>query len=260
MQRTTQLENMSTQAEPVPWILRRQYSEPQATHSTRQCLEQRFAFSATSVAISTNQSTESRSMSGLFNMRLPSISSIKNTQPQQALRQGQKKVQRAFHEVASTFDMLSQRLRRSTRRRYRLTNSPFTPSPGSPRRRSRLRASPAARLYSPFGIETPAERAGCANGALEVTPPVPKAPPRRRRVLQNVANTGAAPSPRPKARAPHSGPSPGQRRALGPAWAPPCDGFHSPTGRLRSDAARAERSGRELHRLAETVGRRSFRL
>ena len=77
----------------------------------------------------------------------------------------------------------SQRLRRSTRRRYRLTNSPFTPSPGTPGRRSRLRASPAAaRLYSPFGIETPSERpgrAGCANSALEVTPPVPQPPPRR---------------------------------------------------------------------------------
>ena len=82
-------------------------------------------------------------------------------------------------------------------------------------------------------------------------------------MLQDTANTGAggvAASARQKAAPPHSGPAPDQWRALGPVWAPPSDGFYSPTERLRSDVARAERTGRQLHSLAESVSRRSLRL
>ena len=99
---------MPDQVEPVPWILRRQYSEPHATQSTRQCLEQRFAYSAISVPIPDSQSREEKSRNRLFNVRLPSILSIRNAQPEEALRQGQRRVQRAFHEISSTFDLLSQ--------------------------------------------------------------------------------------------------------------------------------------------------------
>lgn len=71
------------------------------------------------------------------------------------LRSGANKISRTFSSMQTTFGVISQKFRRSTRRRHRLkSDSPC--SPLSPQTRSRcLLGRTPTKLYSPFGIETP---------------------------------------------------------------------------------------------------------
>jgi len=69
-------------------------------------------------------------------------------------------------DVKNSFDSLSQILRRSTRRRYRMT-SPLT-NEASPTRRM-LGRTPT-KLYSPFGFDSPAQKTPLGLGHNPATP------------------------------------------------------------------------------------------
>ncbi|XP_049838339.1 uncharacterized protein LOC126283952 [Schistocerca gregaria] len=71
------------------------------------------------------------------------------------LRSGANKISKTLSSMQTTFGVISQKFRRSTRRRHRLkSDSPR--SPLSPQTRSRcLLGRTPTKLYSPFGIETP---------------------------------------------------------------------------------------------------------
>lgn len=62
---------------------------------------------------------------------------------------------KTLNSVQTTFDTLSQKFRRSTKRRQQLKNEPSM-SPATPQTRSRrLLGRTPTKLYSPFGIESP---------------------------------------------------------------------------------------------------------
>ncbi|KAG8238722.1 hypothetical protein J437_LFUL015281 [Ladona fulva] len=106
-----------------------------------------------------NPFTNERSLrSTLLNFTLPAVS----VHSRQAVRVGAERISKTLRDVRVTFDSLSQKFRRSTRRRVPLKNelSPRTPNT-TPRTRSRrLLGRTPTKLYSPFGIDTPRRREG----------------------------------------------------------------------------------------------------
>ncbi|KAL0267998.1 UNVERIFIED_CONTAM: hypothetical protein PYX00_010101 [Menopon gallinae] len=124
--------------------------------TTRQSLSERFEkeFSNSNKLQekeNSNQLSQSfASWCDTFSSSLPAV----NTR--RALRNGAEKISQTLNTVRTTFDTLSQKLRKSTRRRQPLKNidSPKTPVTPYTRSRNMLGRTPT-KLYSPFSIETP---------------------------------------------------------------------------------------------------------
>lgn len=232
-----------------------------------------------------NASTEASNSSSVGGSKSAVRSTFSNRpnslDPSKIVKQGPKKVQKAMVGMAASFDQLSQRLRKSTRRRYRLTNSPFTPSTpargGRENGRRQVASTPtsavddhmcsARRLYSPFGIDSPGQSVvtcrltprrgsragpaepGCDNAAMDFSPAI------GRQALANVSNTTG--------RCSSGKNSPAvvkttQRRRMWPARArattvPDDVTFYSPSRQLRSAVSRAENSCSELQMVAMRI-------
>ncbi|XP_046385070.1 uncharacterized protein LOC124155363 [Ischnura elegans] len=153
------------------WHSGLQGSENAATnHSVRRRIQDRFE---NNHSVPTPFKSERTLRSTITNFTFPSV----GLQPRQAIRDGAEKLTKTFREVKITFGTLSQKLRRSTRRRMPLKNdtSPCTPS-NTPRSRSRqLLGRTPTKLYSPFNIESPIHsfrdrNYGCHHQSLRRTP------------------------------------------------------------------------------------------
>ncbi|XP_067015025.1 uncharacterized protein [Anabrus simplex] len=106
--------------------------------------------------------------------------SVSRIDASRVLRSGANTLSRTFSSVQTTFGTLSQKFRRSTKRRHRLKNeSPSSPVTPQSRSRHILGRTPT-KLYSPFGIETPKKPRGKENAAEPV-----KHSPKKRNFIKN---------------------------------------------------------------------------
>ncbi|GLH16195.1 hypothetical protein R5R35_006352 [Gryllus longicercus] len=88
---------------------------------------------------------------------LPSVT-VPRIHPARVLRSGANTLSRTLNSVQTTFGSLSQKFRRSTKRRHQFKNeSPCTPVTPQTRSRHILGRTPT-KLYSPFGIESPCKK------------------------------------------------------------------------------------------------------
>lgn len=84
------------------------------------------------------------------------LSALNLNDTRRYIRNGAERITKTFNSVRVTFGTLSQRFKSATKRRQILEEGPMTPNPQTPYTQSRqvLGRTPA-KLYSPFGIESP---------------------------------------------------------------------------------------------------------
>ncbi|XP_017768236.1 PREDICTED: uncharacterized protein LOC108556575 [Nicrophorus vespilloides] len=119
-----------------------------------------------------------------------SVLSLNDTR--RALRTGADKLSRTFSSVRTSFGTFSQKFKISTKRRQILEEGPMTPNCDTPFSKSVLGRTPT-KLYSPFGIESPAAN---TKDKENITPTVtPKAQiktitswQRKRNLLDDIFN------------------------------------------------------------------------
>ncbi|XP_041971611.1 uncharacterized protein LOC121727704 [Aricia agestis] len=121
---------------------------------------------------------------GCYNRNIFNNKTIVNSR--RALQSGADKISKTFKSMRNTFDNLSQHFR-SGRRRHRLaeTSSPCR-TPSTPVKKKQILGRTPAKLYSPFGIETPHNRDFRMSPYMPDTPEHDLSPKRRKGVPWHV--------------------------------------------------------------------------
>ncbi|KAI5635671.1 hypothetical protein NE865_11577 [Phthorimaea operculella] len=135
-----------------------------------------------------------KNVDGCYNKNIFKTKTFANSR--RALQSGAEKITRTFRNVRNSFGNLSQHFRLGGRRRHRLTEatSPCrTPSTPVTKKKQMLGRSPA-KLYSPFGIETPHSRDFRMSPYMPDTPDHGLSPKRRKGVSWHLL-----PKKRPRA-------------------------------------------------------------
>ncbi|XP_013188318.2 uncharacterized protein LOC132903166 [Amyelois transitella] len=125
-----------------------------------------------------------KNVDGCYNNSLFKGKTFANSR--RALQSGAEKISRTFRSVRNTFGNLSQHLRLAGRRRHRLAEmgSPCR-APSTPVMKKKVLGRSPAKLYSPFGIETPHSRDFRMSPYMPDTPEHGLSPKRHKSIAQS---------------------------------------------------------------------------